>query len=161
MMAGDKVFERDPQTGGPVLQQSIAYHFENEKFVRFLYGAAESMGVAIRDDKVVDVTQDAGGIASLRLESGQTAEADLFVDCSGFASVLLGKALAEPFISFAPSLFNDRAVRKVAASTKPFLLQTYRRDMGGGNFVLMKDLSAPIHVQGRHWGAFRMGFRHV
>jgi methyl-accepting chemotaxis protein len=56
-------------------------------------------------------------------------------------------------------LFNDRAVRKVAANKKPFLIQTYRRDMGGGNFVLMKDLSAPIHVRGRHWGAFRMGFR--
>ena len=56
-------------------------------------------------------------------------------------------------------LFNDRAVSKVAANTKPFLLQTYRRDMGGGNFVLMKDLSSPINVRGRHWGAFRMGFR--
>ena len=56
-------------------------------------------------------------------------------------------------------LFNDRAVKKVAANTKPFLLQTYRREMGGGNFVLMKDLSAPIRVRGRHWGAFRMGFR--
>jgi methyl-accepting chemotaxis protein len=56
-------------------------------------------------------------------------------------------------------LFNDRAVKKVAANTKPFLLQTYRRDMGGGNFVLMKDLSSPIRIRGRHWGAFRMGFR--
>ena len=56
-------------------------------------------------------------------------------------------------------LFNDRAVKKVAANTKSFLLQTYRRDMGGGNFVLMKDLSSPIYVRGRHWGAFRMGFR--
>jgi methyl-accepting chemotaxis protein len=56
-------------------------------------------------------------------------------------------------------LFNDRAVKKVAANTKPFLLQTYRRDMGGGNFVLMKDVSSPIIVKGRHWGAFRIGFR--
>jgi methyl-accepting chemotaxis protein len=56
-------------------------------------------------------------------------------------------------------LFDDRAVRKVAANTKPFLLQTYRRDMGGGNFVLLKDVSSPIHIRGRHWGAFRMGFR--
>jgi methyl-accepting chemotaxis protein len=56
-------------------------------------------------------------------------------------------------------LFSDRAVKKVAANTRPFLLQTYRRDMGGGNFVLMKDLSSPIFVRGRHWGAFRMGFR--
>jgi len=58
-------------------------------------------------------------------------------------------------------LFNDRAVQKVAANTKPFLLQTYRRDMGGGKFMLMKDLSSPIFVNGRHWGAFRIGFRHV
>ena len=56
-------------------------------------------------------------------------------------------------------LFNDRAVQKVAKNTKPFLLQTYRRDMGGGNFVLMKDASSPIYIRGRHWGAFRMGFR--
>jgi methyl-accepting chemotaxis protein len=56
-------------------------------------------------------------------------------------------------------LFSDRAVKKVAANTRPFLLQTYRRDMGGGQFVLMKDLSSPIMVRGRHWGAFRMGFR--
>ncbi len=56
-------------------------------------------------------------------------------------------------------LFGDRAVKKVAANTKPFLLQTYRRDMGGGKFVLMKDVSSPITIRGRHWGAFRMGFR--
>jgi methyl-accepting chemotaxis protein len=56
-------------------------------------------------------------------------------------------------------LFNDRAVKKVAANTKRFLLQTYRRDMGGGNFVLMKDVSSPIFIRGRHWGAFRMGVR--
>ena len=56
-------------------------------------------------------------------------------------------------------LFSDRAVKKVAANSKPFLLQTYRRDMGGGQFVLMKDLSSPIMVRGKHWGAFRMGFR--
>ena len=57
-------------------------------------------------------------------------------------------------------IFGDRAVQKVAANTKQFLLQTYRRDMGGGKFMLMKDLSSPIVVKGRHWGAFRIGYRH-
>jgi methyl-accepting chemotaxis protein len=56
-------------------------------------------------------------------------------------------------------LFDDRAVQKVAANTKQFLLQTYRRDMGGGRYMLMKDLSSPIFINGRHWGAFRIGFR--
>jgi methyl-accepting chemotaxis protein len=32
--------------------------------------------------------------------------------------------------------------------------------MGGGNFVLMKDLSAPVWVRSKHWGAFRVGYRH-
>jgi methyl-accepting chemotaxis protein len=56
-------------------------------------------------------------------------------------------------------IFDDRAVKKVAANTKPFLVQTYRRNMGGGQFVLMKDVSAPIVVNSRHWGAFRIGYR--
>jgi methyl-accepting chemotaxis protein len=56
-------------------------------------------------------------------------------------------------------VYNDRAVKKVAHNTKRFLLQTYRRNMGGGNFMLIKDLSAPIFVRGRHWGSFRIGFR--
>ena len=56
-------------------------------------------------------------------------------------------------------IFDDRAVRKVAQNRKPFLLQTYRRNMGGGKFVLMKDLSSPIFVDGRLWGAFRMGYQ--
>jgi methyl-accepting chemotaxis protein len=56
-------------------------------------------------------------------------------------------------------IYNDRAVKKVAHNTKRFLLQTYRRNMGGGNFMLIKDLSAPIFVRGRHWGSFRIGFR--
>jgi methyl-accepting chemotaxis protein len=56
-------------------------------------------------------------------------------------------------------LFDDRAVRKVAQNSKPFLVQTYRRNMGGGRFVLMKDVSSPILVNGRHWGAFRIGYK--
>lgn len=56
-------------------------------------------------------------------------------------------------------IFNDRVGLKAGQNTAPFLMQTYRRDMGGGEFVLMKDLSAPIMVQGRHWGGFRMGVK--
>lgn len=56
-------------------------------------------------------------------------------------------------------IFDDRCMKKATANTRPFLLQTYRRDMGGGNFMLMKDVSSPIVVNGRRWGAFRIGFR--
>ena len=56
-------------------------------------------------------------------------------------------------------IFNDRTGLSSARNQRPFLLQTYRRDMGGGNFVVMKEAAAPIVVDGRHWGGFRLGFR--
>jgi methyl-accepting chemotaxis protein len=56
-------------------------------------------------------------------------------------------------------IFGDRTGLGAGRNTRRFLLQTYRRDMGGGRFVLMKDLSAPITVFGRHWGGFRVGYQ--
>jgi len=55
-------------------------------------------------------------------------------------------------------IFDDRVGIASGRSTDPFLVQTYRRDMGGGNFVLMKNVSAPITVKGRHWGGFRLAY---
>ena len=56
-------------------------------------------------------------------------------------------------------IFNDRTGLAAGRNIKPFLLQTYRRDMGNNTFVMMKDLSVPIHVRGKHWGGLRMGFK--
>lgn len=56
-------------------------------------------------------------------------------------------------------MFNDRVGLAAGRSTQPFLLQAYRRDMGGGRFEMMKDVSAPILVQGRHWGGLRVAYR--
>jgi methyl-accepting chemotaxis protein len=56
-------------------------------------------------------------------------------------------------------MFNDRTGLAAGRNTKQYLLQTYRRDMGGGSYALMKDVSAPIYVQGRHWGGLRIGYR--
>jgi methyl-accepting chemotaxis protein len=55
-------------------------------------------------------------------------------------------------------IFNDRTGLASARNTRPFLLQTYRRDMGGGRFVLLKEAAAPIVVNGRHWGGLRLAF---
>jgi methyl-accepting chemotaxis protein len=56
-------------------------------------------------------------------------------------------------------IFNDRVGLAAGRSKAPFLVQTYRRDMGGGQFVLMKDISAPITVAGRHWGGLRLAVK--
>lgn len=55
-------------------------------------------------------------------------------------------------------IFNDRTGLASARNERPFLLQTYRRDMGGGRFVVMKEASAPITVAGKHWGGLRLAF---
>lgn len=55
-------------------------------------------------------------------------------------------------------LFNDRVGLKAGQNTGPFLLQVYRRDMGNGAWVMMKDVSAPIMVNGRHWGGLRLAY---
>jgi methyl-accepting chemotaxis protein len=55
-------------------------------------------------------------------------------------------------------IFNDRTGLASARNQRPFLLQTYRRDMGGGNFVVMKEAAAPITVNGEHWGGLRLAF---
>jgi methyl-accepting chemotaxis protein len=57
-------------------------------------------------------------------------------------------------------IFDDRAGMCAAKNEKPALLQTYRRDMGGGNFVVMKEVDAPIMVQGRRWGTLRLAYKH-
>jgi methyl-accepting chemotaxis protein len=56
-------------------------------------------------------------------------------------------------------IFDDRVGLKAGRNTEPFLLQVYRRDMGGGIFTMMKDLSAPIVVDGMHWGGVRLAFK--
>jgi len=55
-------------------------------------------------------------------------------------------------------IFDDRVGLKAGKSTAPFLLQVYRRDMGGGSFKMMKDVSAPVFVQGRHWGGLQLAY---
>ncbi|KFI07182.1 chemotaxis protein [Massilia sp. BSC265] len=52
-------------------------------------------------------------------------------------------------------IFNDRTGARCGANTKPFVLQTYKRDTG----EVMHDMSAPIYVDGKHWGGFRIGYR--
>ena len=123
LMTLGKVFHRR-RDNTPVLTDTVAYHLENEKFVTFLEGYAARLGVEVADETIVDVTQDDTGISSLRFASGAAAAADLYIDCSGFRSLLLSKTLNEPFVSFAPSLFCDRAVvggwQREAEPTLPF-----------------------------------------
>jgi tryptophan halogenase len=108
MMTHDRVFEPSPT--GLKFHDAVAYHIENHNYVEYLERLAQQRGIRILDDTVREVRQDDTGVKALVLASGSTASADLFVDCSGYGSLLLGKTLGEPYISYKSSLFCDRAV---------------------------------------------------
>jgi tryptophan halogenase len=124
LMAHDKAFARNPNGSPDMAGRHFAYHFENENFVTFLEATAAAAGITTVEDTVVDVCRDGDIVSSLRLESGRTETADLFVDCSGFASALLGKAMCEPFVSFKSTLFCERAVvggwKRTDETIKPY-----------------------------------------
>jgi tryptophan halogenase len=62
------------------------------------------------DTKITDVTLSEDGIDSLISEEGNKYTSDLFVDCTGFASILLEKKLKVPFVDYTKWLPNDNAV---------------------------------------------------
>ena len=55
-------------------------------------------------------------------------------------------------------MFTDKAGMLAARNTQPYLIQSYARDMGGGTFVLMKEVDVPIRVRDRFWGNMRLAW---
>lgn len=56
-------------------------------------------------------------------------------------------------------IFNDPAGLAAARNLRSYLIQSYARDMGNGNTVMMREIDVPIRVQGRHWGGFRTAYK--
>lgn len=56
-------------------------------------------------------------------------------------------------------MFNDPAGLAAARNLRSYLVQSYARDMGNGNTVMMREIDVPIRVQGRHWGGFRTAYK--
>ncbi|WP_184261192.1 methyl-accepting chemotaxis protein [Rhodopseudomonas rhenobacensis] len=56
-------------------------------------------------------------------------------------------------------IFNDPAGLAAGRNTRSYLIQSYARDMGNGNTIMMREIDVPIRVRGRHWGGFRTAYR--
>ncbi|WP_018414732.1 methyl-accepting chemotaxis protein [Teredinibacter turnerae] len=74
-----------------------------------------------------------------------------------YAQPLTGNFEADLVNNRTKRIFNDRTGARCGSNTKPFLLQTYKRDTG----EVIHDLSAPIYVNGKHWGGFRIGYKAI
>jgi len=71
-----------------------------------------------------------------------------------FSQALTGNYDKDLVNSRSKRMFNDPTGIRCGQNTEVFLLQTYKRDTG----EIMHDLSAPIYVNGKHWGGFRIGY---
>ncbi|WFU16164.1 methyl-accepting chemotaxis protein [Bradyrhizobium sp. CB3481] len=56
-------------------------------------------------------------------------------------------------------IFNDPAGLAAGRNQRVYLIQTYARDMGNGNTVMMREIDVPVRVKGRHWGGFRTAYK--
>ena len=97
--------------GGFQMSDQFGYHIENRAFISCLNRIALSRGIKVVDQVIENVTLKSDvEISSVDLANGTSLSADLYVDCTGFSSRLLGMALGEPFVDYGGSLFCDSAV---------------------------------------------------
>ena len=108
------------------LKNCTAYHFDSYLMGEYLKKYSEKRGVEVIDDTFLGANlKDDGSIESIVCENA-IYEADLFVDCSGFKSLLLGGVMGEEYISYDKTLINNKAlVAKVPYKHKKIQLKNY------------------------------------
>ncbi len=100
---------------------SYAYHLDAGLYARHLRAVAEAAGTRRVEGLIERVEQDgeAGDIRALVLRSGERIEGDLFIDCTGFRSLLIGHALGSPYEDWRHWLPADSAVVAQTRSVGP------------------------------------------
>ena len=95
----------------PIGGANYAMHVDALLVAKYLRRYSEERGLRRTEGKVVEVRQrDDGFISSLVLENGQEVRGDLFIDCTGFRSLLIGKTLGVEHVDWSEYLPCDRAV---------------------------------------------------
>ena len=89
-----------------------AWHFDAHLVAAFLCKhATTKQGVNhIIDDFESVIFDEKGFIKSITTRNGRKFSGDLFIDCTGFKSLLINKAMQEPFIDMNDHLLCDRAI---------------------------------------------------
>jgi len=97
---------------------SYAYHFDASLYAEFLRRWATQRGVRRIEGKITEAARNAesGLVESVTLQSGANIEGDLFIDCSGFRSLLLGNTMGVAWHDWSQWLPCDRAMAVPCAS---------------------------------------------
>lgn len=116
-------------------ENDVAYHFDATKFGAWLKERyCKLRGVVHISATVVDIKVNENGVERLILDSGEEVTADLYIDCTGFKSILLGGALEEPFISYSDMLPNNRALAtRIPYKNKEKELEPFTNSTAIGN----------------------------
>ena len=115
---------RDPQS--PLSELAYAFHFDASAYGQYLRGFAEKLGAERIEGRIVEVEQDGetGFVTALKLDDDRRVRGDLFIDCSGFRSLLLGEKLGVKFEDWSHWLPCDRALAVPSERDGPLLPYT-------------------------------------
>ncbi len=134
----------------PLSKLSYAFQFDAGRYAKFLRSLSEQAGVRRVEGRVVEVLQhpESGFVTGLKLDDQMEVEGELFIDCSGFRSLLLGQTLGVRFNDWSRWLPCDSAVAIPC-------------ELGGANEPLTRSTARPAGWQWRIPLQHRIGNGHV
>ena len=134
----------------PLSKLGYAFQFDAGLYARFLRTRAEGQGVIRTEGRIERAEQDgeSGFVTAVVLDDGRKVEGDLFIDCSGFRSLLLGQTLGVPFNDWSKWLPCDRAIAVPCA-------------LGGDRAPMTRSTARPAGWQWRIPLQHRIGNGHV